>query len=103
MTAVDGPISIKPWAWVCFPHFSSNLSTNSFWIGNLLLKHLLLAIPKAQQSHRDCVNFDKSLCAEIPDEVAEMEQNLVAWELNRDCCDLDKTVHNPFQIPQSSE
>jgi hypothetical protein len=103
MTAVDGPISVKPWAWVCFPHFASNLPTNSFWIGNLLLKRLLLAIPKAQQSRRDFVNFDESLRAEIPDEVAEMEQNLAAWELNRDRCDPDKTFHDPYQIPKSSE
>jgi hypothetical protein len=62
-----------------------------------------LAIPKAQQSRRDFVNFDKSLWAEIPDEVAEMEQNLAAWELNRDRRDSDNTLYDPYQIPKSSE
>jgi len=103
MTAADGLTSAKLWAWVHFPHFASNLPTNSFRIGNLLLKRLLLAIPKAQQSRRDFVNFDESLRAEIPDEVAEMERNLAAWELNRDHCDSEKTLHDPYQIIKSSE
>ena len=103
MTAVDGLISVNPWAWVCFPHFTFNLLTNTFCLGNLLLKQLPLAILKAQQSRHDFVNFDKSLCAEFLDEVAEMEQNLAAWELNSNCCDPNKTVHNPYQIPKSSE
>jgi hypothetical protein len=64
---------------------------------------LLLAIPKAQQSRHDFVNFDRGLRAEIPDEVAEMERNLAAWELNRDRHDSDKALYDPYQIPKSSE
>jgi hypothetical protein len=62
-----------------------------------------LAIPKAQQSRRDFIDFDESLRADIPDEVEEMEQDLAAWELNRDRRDSDKTLRDPYQIPKSSE
>ena len=79
------------------------LRTNSFCLGNLLLKRLLLAIPKAQQSRRDFIDFDESLRADIPDEVEEMERDLAAWELNRDRRDSDKTLRDPYQIPKSSE
>jgi hypothetical protein len=79
------------------------LRTNSFCLGNLLLKRLLLAIPKAQQSRCDFIDFDESLRADIPDEVEEMERDLAAWELNRDRRDSDKTLRDPYQIPKSSE
>ena len=72
---------------------------NNFEVG----QRLLLAIPKAQESHRDFTSFDESLCAEIPDEVKEMEEDLAAWELSRSSGDLDKTLHNPYHIPKSSE
>jgi hypothetical protein len=62
-----------------------------------------LAIPKAQQSRRDFIDFDESLRADIPDEVEEMERDLAAWELNRDRRDSDKTLRDPYQIPKSSE
>jgi hypothetical protein len=70
--------------------------------GNLLLKRLLLAIPKARESRRDFINFDKSLHEEIPDEVKEMERDLAAWELNRDCHS-GKNCRDPYRIPKSSE
>jgi hypothetical protein len=70
--------------------------------GNLLLKRLLLAIPKAQESRHDFTNFDKSLRVEIPEEVKEMERDLAAWELNRDCRS-GKNCGDPYRIPKSSE
>lgn len=55
-----------------------------------------MAIPRAEQSHRDSVMFDSSLRIEIPDEVEDMERELAAWEANNSHRDL-------YQIPKSSE
>jgi hypothetical protein len=69
---------------------------NNLSLGNLLLKRLLMAIPRAEQSRRDFVMFNSSLRIEIPDEVEDMERELAAWEVNN-------SHRDPYQIPKSSE
>jgi hypothetical protein len=56
---------------------------------------MLLAIKNALQSSANFENFDKSLRSEIPDEVAEMERRIIAWEN-------DKGKPDPYQVPRSS-
>jgi hypothetical protein len=65
-------------------------------LGNLLLKRLLLAIPQANQTRKDFVDFDASLREENPEEVATVEQELEAWVV-------DKTKPDPYRLPKSSE
>lgn len=65
-------------------------------LGNLLLKRMLIAISAARQARQDFVEFDKSLRAEIPDEVKEIEKSIAAWEK-------DKTQLDPYRVPKSSE
>jgi len=59
------------------------LQTADTSIGELLLKRLLVAIAEALKARRDFVEFDKSLRAEIPDEVAEAEKSIAAWEKDK--------------------
>lgn len=65
-------------------------------VGNLLLKRLLLAISRANQSRKDFTAFNESLQAEVPDEVKEAERAIAAWEK-------DKTQPDPYRVPKSSE
>ena len=64
-------------------------------VGNLLLKRLLVAIPQAIRTHNEFVTLNVSLRSENPEELAAMEQALVAWEA-------DKTQPDPYRLPKSS-
>ena len=63
---------------------------------NLLLKQLLLAIHQALESCHNFVAFNSNLCAKIPNEVKEMEQDLAAWELSRSGSIVDQNLHDPY-------
>lgn len=64
--------------------------------GKLLLKRLLQAIPKADEARRDFTLFDSSLRVDIPEEVASMEADIKAWEL-------DKSLPDPYRVPKSGK
>lgn len=68
----------------------------TLFVGNLLLKRLLEAIPKAKECRADFKAFDEALRAEIPDEVVAAEQAINAW-------DADHTLPDPYLVPKSSK
>ena len=58
------------------------------------MRNLCKAIKQAHQAHIDFDAFDTSLHQEIPEEVAEMELTLDAWEK-------DKLRLDPFKLPKA--
>lgn len=66
------------------------------WVGNLLLKRLLLAITQANASKFDFVRFDQSLREENEEEIMKWETDLAAWAEN-------KSLPDPYCLPKSSE
>ena len=66
------------------------------YVGKLLLKWLLIAIPQALHTRSDFKSFNESLHREMPAEVIKAEKDLVAWNDNKLCPD-------PYCIPKLSE
>lgn len=64
--------------------------------GDLLLKRLLLAIPKAQSARCDFVELDTCLRLDRPTEIQATEEALAAWEK-------DQSSPDPYRLPKSSE
>lgn len=81
--------------WYVFCHFAPACSY-SLYLGNLLLRRLLVAIPQARQMRRDFLRFTETLEQEDPAELAIMKAELAAWEV-------DKTQADPYRLPKSSE
>ncbi|KZP14909.1 hypothetical protein FIBSPDRAFT_751237, partial [Athelia psychrophila] len=64
-------------------------------LGNLLLKRLILAIGLAVETRNDFRRFHTSLQTENPTELAAMEAELAAWEIDHDKPD-------PYLLPKSN-
>lgn len=82
--------------WYVHGAYHHHLSTNSFLPGNLLLKHMLLAIPQAIRTHNDFRRFNTRLRQSDPIELQAMEQELSEWVL-------DKKKTDPYRLPHASE
>lgn len=76
--------------------FMSHSSTNYLQIGDLLLKRMLLTIPKARSTRCDFVQLDACLHEENPANILAMEKALHKWENNHSHPD-------PYCLPKSSE
>lgn len=68
----------------------------NIYIGNLLLKRLILAIGSAVETRNDFRRFHTGLQKENPAELAAMETELAAWEADHDKPD-------PYLLPKSSK
>lgn len=72
-----------------------DISFVAMFLGNLLLKQLLIATPKAQMSCRDFNQLDKSLHTENSAEHLAMQTALAAWEA-------DHKQPDPYRLLKSS-
>lgn len=95
MIVADGRTGVRPWVSVSTSTTTrfKPLINNS--IGNLLLKRLILAIGLAVETRNDFRRFHTSLQTENPTELAAMEAELAAWEIDHDKPD-------PYLLPKSS-
>lgn len=79
-----------------FDWFHLELGSHPIQVGDLLLKRLLIATPKARRARRDFVEYDSYMRIDRPAEVQAIEEVLAAWQNDRSCPD-------PYLLPKCSK